>query len=701
MNDCSNIILDFVKQNQGCRIDDIIKATSENFNIEKTATIIGDLVDRQGLYYCRNTNKYYYANENLFIGYYFERKDQSFVEEWFKRLRKATEVINKPNGIQRGDFVLYQVQNNKANIIEIIKKNSRIISGTVIKDNNDYIFKSNSKPFRKIVYLLNSNSQDINKRITINIVEEFDNYINAEIVKRVGNEEDVDIDYKSVISEFNIKTTFSKKLLDNVEKISSEKIYKETKNKRKNLTNVEFITIDGDDAKDLDDAIFVEKNNDGNYKLVISIADVSSYVKENSLLDTEALERSTSVYLINSVVPMLPEKLSNDLCSLNPNTSKLTLSCEIIFDREGNIISQKAYPSIIETKKRFTYQEVNNYFNNRNNKIPFSNMLDQAYELYQLLYKKYIENGYIEFKISDVQIKLDNYNKPTDVYLKKQGESEKLIEFFMLSANSAIAKICNDKSIPILYRIHNNPNPDLYKSAINGLKTLSKHFKIIDDIKEVDGKYIQYILDKFNGGQYQYIANKLLLKSMDKAKYDFRNNGHFAIGTKNYCHFTSPIRRYPDLIVHRMLWKYLFNNEKIDPEKEIPKLIRYSTTNNDREIDAQMCERKYYSIKKARYLLNKKHEKFEATVSTVIRNGIFLELPNTISGMINIFDLKSDFFVFDNQKSVLVGKNTGKRYSIGQHYWVKVKNIYPKSGQIDFIFYKNNYKSNYKKRWWR
>ena len=457
---------------------------------------------------------------------------------------------------------------------------------------------------------------------------------------------------------------------------------------RRDLRDKEIFTIDGDDTKDIDDAISIDILENGNYKLGVHIADVSYYVRENTHIDEEAYDRGTSVYLADRVIPMLPHKLSNGICSLNPNEDRLAMSCEMEIDNKGNVVSYDIFESVINSKKQMTYNNVNKIFDE--NIIPegyekFTDSLLKMKDLAAILRKNKIERGYIDFDIDESKIIVDEKGEAIDVVLRDRGTGQRLIEDFMIAANETVATCIYFMDLPFVYRIHGKPNEEKINSFIKFIGLLG--YKIKGKYEEVTPKDMQKILEQLKEKKEFHLLSTLLLRSMQKAIYDTNNIGHFGLASKCYTHFTSPIRRYPDTTVHRLIRTYLFD-KKINPETvdyyehKLPFLTEHSST---KERDAIECERQVDDLKKAEYMMKHIGERYTGMISSVTNFGFFVELPNLVEGLVKVSDLTDDKYIFDETTFSLRGVNNKRGYRLGDKVNVIVKDANKLTRTIDFI----------------
>ena len=509
----------------------------------------------------------------------------------------------------------------------------------------------------------------------------------GEVIKILGHKNDPGVDILSIVSKYEINDVFSDEVMEAVEQLPLE-VTEEEYIERRDLRNKTIFTIDGDDAKDLDDAVSIDKLENGHYLLGVHIADVSHYVKENGEIDKEAYERGTSVYLADRVIPMLPHKLSNGICSLNGGVDRLTMSCDMEIDEKGNIVDYDIYESVINSKKRMTYRAVNDIL--EKNIVepgyePFVDDLKEMEVLAHILRKNKERRGYIDFDIDEAKIIVNDNGEAIDVKLRERGTGEKLIEDFMIAANETVATHIYYMELPFIYRIHGKPNEEKIESFSQFLKTLG--ISIQYNKNEITPKDMQRVLDSLKENKLFHLLSSLLLRSMQKAVYDKNNIGHFGLASKCYTHFTSPIRRYPDQTVHRLLRTYLFQ-KKLDPETirywDL-KLISIAEHSSEKERNAISCEREVDDMKKAEYMMKHIGEEYEGMITSVLNFGMFVELDNLIEGLISNDDMRGDTYYYDESTFSYVGKNSNKRYRLGDRVKVTVLNASKENKTVDFI----------------
>ena len=603
------------------------------------------------------------------------------------------------NGAIHGDKVIVEITSPKGidlegKIIKIVERKSDQLVGEVY-------FRKN-KPFIKLdddrvkLYI------EIDKKKTLGAVEGSkvvvklttqvnNNSYKGEIIKILGHKNDPGVDILSITNSLGIPDTFSDELMNEVNGLPEEVLEIDWKN-RIDLRNEMIFTIDGDDTKDIDDAISINKLDNGNYKLGVHIADVSYYVRPNTVLDDEAYLIGTSVYLADRVIPMLPHKLSNGICSLNPGVDRLTLSCTMEIDRNGNIINHDIFESVIKSRIQMTYKKVN--------KVIEENIVPEGYEEYaeslkemkllaDLLRKNKIKRGYIDFDIDESKIIVDEIGKAIDITLRERGAGEKLIEDFMIAANETVATHVNNMELPFIYRIHGEPNAEKIQKFLKFVGILG--YQINGQVDKITPRAMQELLDQLREKKEFPLLSGLLLRSMQKAVYDTNNIGHFGIASKCYTHFTSPIRRYPDTMVHRLLHTYVFDN-KTDNEtvgfysRELPVIAENTSICERRSVE---CERAVDDMKKAEYMMDHIGEEFDGMISSVMNFGMFVELPNLIEGLVKLESLRKEFYTFDETTFTIRSSKDARGYRLGDNIRVRVVAADKEKRTIDFEVVKN------------
>ena len=511
-----------------------------------------------------------------------------------------------------------------------------------------------------------------------------DNKYQGEVVEIIGHINDPGVDILSIIYKYNIDIDFSEETKKQLESIPME-VHESDLKGRRDLRDQVIFTIDGDDTKDIDDAISIEKLPNG-YRLGVHIADVSYYVKEGTPLDLDAMDRGTSVYLVDRVIPMIPHELSNGICSLNPEVERLAISCVMDFDKDGKQTNYEIFPSVIKSRIQMTYKNVNKIL--EKNEIPegyekFVDDLKLMGELASILRKAKVNRGYIDFGIDEAKILVDENCVPTDVVLRDRGTGENLIEDFMIAANECVATHIYFMNLPFIYRIHEYPKEEKIRSFLGFISNLG--YTITGNVSDMKPTTIQRILKQLEDKDEYPILSSLLLRSMQKAIYSPDNLGHYGLASKCYTHFTSPIRRYPDTTVHRLLRTYLFDN-RIDMNtihKWEEKLVYIAEHSSEKERASVDCEREVEDMKMAEYMEKHIGEEYEGMISSVASFGMFVELPNLIEGLVPIKDMP-DFFHYDEERMTLTGEKSHIKYSIGDKVVVKVIRASKLDQTIDF-----------------
>lgn len=524
-------------------------------------------------------------------------------------------------------------------------------------------------------------------KVVVELLKKLNNNLrySGKVVEIIGHKNDPGVDILSIVYKYKINTEFPVDVKEEVKTLPME-VRDIDMIGRRDLRNMEIFTIDGDDTKDIDDAISIEKMSNGHYKLGVHIADVSYYVKEGSPLDNEAMERGTSVYLVDSVIPMLPHELSNGICSLNPNVDRLAISCVMEFDHDGRQLDYEIFPSVIRSRIQMTYKKVNSILEDNNipeGYEPYEQSLRLMAELADILRKMKVKRGYIDFEVDEPKILVDENCKPTEIILRDRGTGEKLIEDFMIAANECVATHIYFMSLPFIYRVHEVPKEEKLRSYLSFVGSLG--YQVPGDLKDTSPKTVQRIIKYLEDKPEFKILSSLLLRSMQKAVYRPENLGHYGLASQCYTHFTSPIRRYPDTTVHRLLRTYLFNKE-LDMgtiRKWEQKLVYISEHSSDRERASVDCEREVEDMKMAEYMEDHIGEEYEGMISSVTSFGMFIELDNLIEGLVPLRDMK-DFFHYDEEHMTLTGERSHVKYTIGERVLVKVVRASKEEKTIDF-----------------
>ncbi|MDD3048802.1 MAG: ribonuclease R [Bacilli bacterium] len=594
------------------------------------------------------------------------------------------------NEARHNDYVLVELlPNHEGRVIRVLDREAgQLVGEYYIKDGAGHIKLDDQRYKIDIeIDLTESKGAVDGHKVLVKIKEELGhNRCKGEVLRVIGYKDDPGVDILSIVYEHNIPTEFSSEVEEQVEKIPYE-VPEEVSSKRRDLRNETIFTIDGDDAKDFDDAVSIKKLDNGNYLLSVHIADVSYYVTEDSPLDKEAYDRGTSVYLIDRVIPMLPQKLSNGICSLVEGNDRLTLTCDMEINPNGKVVNHEIYESVIRSKKRMTYNKANEILEKDETPEgyePFADTLKEMQLLADILRNSKDRRGYINFDTDELKVIVDEKCKPTDVKLRERGKAENLIEDFMIIANETVASHLFWMSLPSVYRIHEAPNEKKIDEFIKFVNILG--YKIVRKGKETTPKSVQNMLDVLKDKEEFPILSSLLLRSMKKAVYSPDNKGHFGLASECYTHFTSPIRRYPDTTIHRLIRTYLVEN-KMDAETLSyweTKLASLCEHTSATEQEAVECERDVDKMKTAEYMEQHIGEEYEGIISSVMSFGMFIRLNNLIEGHVKISEMKDDYYEFDPLKMCYIGKRNKRIYTLGDKVVIKVARASKVDSTIDF-----------------
>ena len=504
------------------------------------------------------------------------------------------------------------------------------------------------------------------------------------VVKVLGDANDPEVELRSIIHKFGVRQDFSPKIEKQVEKISGS-VSEREKKQRRDLTGDMIFTIDGESAKDFDDAVSLETTESG-YVLGVHIADVSHYVTENSPLDKEALERGTSIYYADGVIPMLPFELSNEMCSLKPRQERLTLSASITFDKQGNVLNYEIFDSVIKSKFRFTYNQVAEMLKSKSVEKKYTDafpVLQNMHELSQMLRKRRFQEGSVDFNIPEPVIVMSAKGHVENIVKAEHNVAHELIEEFMLAANRVVAEHLDKKNLPGIHRIHEPPDQDKLHRFQEFIKDLG--FRL-PNLREVQSEHLQNLLVRARGHAQERTLNMLLLRSLKKAVYSEKDPGHFCLGFEHYTHFTSPIRRYPDLATHRMIKAFLAKKKATLQERKklLPQSKEQAEQSSMREVKAVEVEREVANLRRAQFMADKVGEEYSGHVSSVTGFGLFVELDEVfVEGLIHISSLGDDYYVFYEHEHMLKGQHKNKTYRIGDPMQVRVTRVDISKKQID------------------
>jgi ribonuclease R len=599
-----------------------------------------------------------------------------------------------------GDKVLIKIlqckENNKkaeGKIIKIVKHERDTVVGIFQMNNGFGFVVPDDKSLGTDIFISKNNFGKArnNHKVLVKITKYPEKGKNAEgkVIEVLGDVNQAGVDMLSLIKEHGLPSTFPTSVVEEAKKAGNKVDKKDIPN-RVDLRNQEIFTIDGEDAKDLDDAVKVEVLENGNYKLGVHIADVSYYVKEDSLLDREALIRGTSIYMLGRVIPMLPRELSNGICSLNAGEDRFTLSCVMEIDKNGNVVNADVFKGIINVTERMSYTDVQKIIDRDDEEVlekykKYVHEFDLMKELALILKQRREENGYLNLDIPESKIILDKNGKTIDVKKYETTFANEIIEQFMLTANETIAEKFYWLEAPFIYRVHENPDIEKIKELNKFLYNFKLKIKANKD--NVYPKEFAKVLESVKGKEEEMVVSNLVLRTLKLAKYEAENKGHFGIAGKYYCHFTSPIRRYPDLFIHRIISKYLENNYNVSQEFVIEykeQAESRALQSSEREKVATKVEREAQDMKKAEYMEGKIGEEYEGIVSSVTQFGIFVELDNTIEGLVRFENLGDEYFEYNEDRKILIGERSGKTFKIGDKVQVRVIKASKALRQIDF-----------------
>ena len=602
------------------------------------------------------------------------------------------------NTALHGDTVLVRVSSESSgarregSVIRILERGTTTIVGTYVESANFGFVIPDEKKFNGDIFIpKNANKGAVEgHKVVVKITVYPEGRLSAEgeVIEILGHKNDPGVDILSIIHSHGLPLEFPEEVMKQAES-TPEVISEEEIKNRRDLRDQVIVTIDGADAKDLDDAVTVSKLENGNYKLGVHIADVSYYVTEDCPIDREAYERGTSVYLVDRVIPMIPHRLSNGICSLNPKVDRLTLSCEMEINDRGEVVSHEIFQSVIRTTERMTYSDVNKILVDQDEEVmeryrSLVPMFQMMGELASILRNKRMKRGAIDFDFRESKVLVDSEGHPTDVVIRERSVAERLIEEFMLVANETVAEHFHWMELPFIYRIHEDPKED----------KLQRFFEFITNFglivrgkaNSVHPRALQEILDEVRGKPEEMVVSTVMLRSMQQAKYYPESLGHFGLSAEFYTHFTSPIRRYPDLIVHRLIRTYLIEG-KIDPKTQakwkalLPDIAQHTSKMERRAVEA---ERETDELKKTEFMLDKIGQEFEGIISSVTNFGLFVELPNTIEGLVHVSYLTDDYYHYDERSYAMIGERTGNVFRIGDEITVRVVNVNKDEKSIDF-----------------
>ena len=608
-------------------------------------------------------------------------------------------------GAMQKDRVLYKMlhkaeKGKKADgvIVRILERGQQRIVGTFEAGSKGYGFVvADDKKIAKDIFISRENTKGAvtGHKVVVEITDYGEDRRNPEgkVIEILGHVNDPGVDILSVIRRYELAVEFPEEVYAEIEHLGTE-VAEADKKGREDLRDLLTITIDGADAKDLDDAVSLKRLGNGNFELGVHIADVSHYVRENTALDKEAYARGTSVYLVDRVIPMLPHKLSNGICSLNPHVDRLALSCLMEVNGRGEVVSHRILESVINSDYRMTYTAVREILEDGTPALleqyaEILPMLEDMEELRQILGEKRRKRGSVNFDLPESKIILDENGKPIDIKPYEKSIATNMIEEFMLVCNETIAENSFWQEMPFMYRSHQEPDEDKLEKMEQFLRGFGYYLRKKDG--EIHPRELQKVLQKAEETDEERIITRMVLRSMMQARYTAENGGHFGLAAKYYCHFTSPIRRYPDLEIHRMIKKMLHGelDEKASAyyRRKMPDWAKHCSK---QERVAEDAERDTDALKKVEFMEDKVGQIYEGIISGVTNWGIYVELPNTIEGMVALSQMDDDYYEFDEKKMLVFGKRTKKSYRLGDKVVVSVAKVDRMMGTIDFVFEEEN-----------
>lgn len=596
------------------------------------------------------------------------------------------------NGAIHDDFVMAEIIRNgvkkEGKILKILKRDIQDMVGEIIfKDNKMLVDLDDDKKDIDLVIRKESLKNCVpGHKVLIHLIKELGpkRYL-SEVKKIIGHKDDPGIDILSIAYKYAIETEFNENVLEELKDIPDEVLKHELTN-RLDLTGKEIFTIDGSHTKDIDDAISLSLENDL-YVLGVHIADVSHYVKENTALGDTAYERGTSSYLADTVIPMIPHQLSNGICSLNEGVIRLTMSCIMKINKQGKVVSYDITPSFIKSRKKMTYEAVNDILMRDKVEVGYEKFvptLKLMNELAKILRKEKESRGYIDFDLDEAEVIQDENGIAVDIVKREREDGEKLIEDFMIVANETIASHIYNMDLPFIYRVHGTPNNEKIDDFVNLVKVLG--YELQTKVTDLTPITMQKLLSELSDKEEFSILSSMLLRSMKKAIYSKDNIGHFGLGSKSYTHFTSPIRRFPDLTVHRLLKKYLVENDLSMATINYydSALVEIAEHSSEREEASVNAERDVLDMKMAEYMESHIGEIYEGVITTITNFGFFVELSNMVEGLVHVNTLKDDFYNYIPEKLSLIGKETKKQYRIGDKVKVRIISSSKATAMIDF-----------------
>ncbi|WP_028992493.1 ribonuclease R [Thermoanaerobacter thermocopriae] len=683
------------------KIEEIMKFLDIDYSQRNILESILKEMEKEGLVFKTKRGKYAIPERlDLVKGKIeFHSRGYGFLIPEDSNIKDIFIPVSGMNGAMHDDTVLVRVtkrvdgKSEEGEVVKILKRANATIVGTYEKNKNFGFVVPDNKKIHQDIFI--PKGEDKGAKTGMKVVVRITKWPEGrrspegEIIEVLGYKGDPGIDVMSIIREYDIPEVFPKEVLKEAEDIPTE-IPEEELKRRVDLTNLNFVTIDGEDAKDLDDAVCVQKLSDGNYILYVSIADVSHYVKEGSHLDKEALKRGCSVYFIDRVIPMLPPKLSNGICSLNPQEERLTLTVKMKINSKGEVVDHEIFESIIKSKERMTYTNVYKLLeeNHEELKKRYQYLLEDfkiMKELALVLLEKRKRRGSVDFDFPEAKVIVDEKGRPIDIVKVERNIAHRIIEEFMLAANETVAEHMHWLNVPFVYRIHEHPDIEKLIAFNKFIHNLGYHIKGIEG-GQIHPKSLQELIRQVRGKSEQRVVETLLLRSLKRARYSPEDIGHYALATQYYTHFTSPIRRYPDLIIHRIIKEYINGRLTEKRQRHYNRILNdIAIKSSERERAAETAEREIEELKKVEYMANRIGNVYKGIISNVTNYGFFVELDNTVEGLVDVASLEDDYYHFEPERYILIGERSKKVYSIGKEVYVKVVHVDVDRREIDFV----------------
>jgi ribonuclease R len=626
-------------------------------------------------------------------GFGFLIPDDSSIEDIYISSNFLKDAMHNDRVLVRKLFVDYYYGKYEGEVVKIIKRANERIVGTFQESKYFNFIWADEKRITDHIIIPPEETKGAlhGQKVVVQITkwpcQEKERFAQGSIIEVLGDREDPYVEVLSIIKSFRLPEDFpeevNSQILETKDTVSEQDI-----RGRRDLREVRIVTIDGEDAKDLDDAISIEKTKDGNYKLGVHIADVSHYVNKNTPLDKEALERGTSVYLADRVIPMLPPKLSNGICSLNPGVDRLALTVSMVIDKKGDVVGHEIFESVINTKERMTYTNIYKILVEEDIEVSnkYSYLINDfklMEELSHILSEKRTNRGAIDFNFGEAKIILDEQGRVSNIYKFHPTIAEKIIEEFMILCNEIVAEHFYWMESPFLYRIHEEPDKEKLLEFSSFVRIMGYSLK---GSNEIHPSALQKLLNDIKGKKEERLISTMMLRSLQKAKYSHQNVGHFGLASKYYCHFTAPIRRYPDLIIHRIMKEIIKGKMKEEKKENYNKILpEIARSCSEKERIAEDAERAVDDLKKVEYMQRYLGYVFEGIITGITNFGMFVELDNTVEGIIRLSDMEDDFYILDNVRNFLLGERTGKRYRIGDTLKVKVAKANKTERRVEFV----------------